>query len=134
MDSPLPLEDPLQPTEATDPARHAAAYTPDGRSQPISKRRKKVAPPAPSWRRRPATVVPLIALGTAALVLLGYGAARQAGDDHTSVTSRLPDASSVGAAVNNLPPPDLLKPVTPEQALKQNAERPFADRPDTPAR
>jgi hypothetical protein len=33
----------------------------------------------------------------------------------------------------NLPPPDLLKPLSPEEATKLNAERPFVDRPDTPA-
>jgi spore germination cell wall hydrolase CwlJ-like protein len=33
----------------------------------------------------------------------------------------------------NLPPPDLLKPITPEEALKENAERAFSGRPDTPA-
>jgi len=35
--------------------------------------------------------------------------------------------------VINLPPPDLLKPFSPEEATKLNAERPFVDRPDTPA-
>ena len=33
----------------------------------------------------------------------------------------------------SLPPPDLLRPITPEEALKQNAERAFSGRPDTPA-
>jgi len=33
----------------------------------------------------------------------------------------------------NLPPPDLLRPITPEEAAKENAERPFVKRPDTPA-
>lgn len=33
----------------------------------------------------------------------------------------------------NLPPPDLLRPITPEEALKENSERPFSGRPDTPA-
>lgn len=32
-----------------------------------------------------------------------------------------------------LPAPDLLRPLTPEEALEQNAERPLADRPDEPA-
>jgi exopolysaccharide biosynthesis WecB/TagA/CpsF family protein len=33
----------------------------------------------------------------------------------------------------NLPPPDLLRPLTPEEATKENAERPFVQRPDTAA-
>jgi len=33
----------------------------------------------------------------------------------------------------NLPPPDLLRPLSPEEAAKENAERPFVNRPDTPA-
>lgn len=33
----------------------------------------------------------------------------------------------------NLPPPDLFKPITPEEALKENAERAFSGRPDSPA-
>jgi spore germination cell wall hydrolase CwlJ-like protein len=37
------------------------------------------------------------------------------------------------AAIKALPPPNLLKPVSPEEATKENAERPFVARPDTPA-
>ena len=33
----------------------------------------------------------------------------------------------------NLPPPDLLRPLSPAQAAKENAERPFSARPDKPA-
>jgi N-acetylglucosaminyldiphosphoundecaprenol N-acetyl-beta-D-mannosaminyltransferase len=33
----------------------------------------------------------------------------------------------------NLPPPDLLRPLSPEEAAKENAERPFVNRPDTAA-
>ncbi|NUR46399.1 MAG: cell wall hydrolase [Sphingomonas sp.] len=33
----------------------------------------------------------------------------------------------------NLPPPDLLRPLSPEEAAKENAERPFVKRPDSPA-
>jgi N-acetylglucosaminyldiphosphoundecaprenol N-acetyl-beta-D-mannosaminyltransferase len=33
----------------------------------------------------------------------------------------------------SLPPPDLLRPLSPEQAAKENAERPFVKRPDAPA-
>ena len=33
----------------------------------------------------------------------------------------------------NLPPPDLIRPLSPDEAGKENAERPFTTRPDTPA-
>ncbi|MDQ4088206.1 MAG: cell wall hydrolase [Pseudomonadota bacterium] len=33
----------------------------------------------------------------------------------------------------NLPPPDLLRPISPESAVEENAKRPFAARPDSPA-
>lgn len=33
----------------------------------------------------------------------------------------------------NLPPPDLYRPITPEEAIKENAERAFSGRSDTPA-
>lgn len=36
-------------------------------------------------------------------------------------------------AAINLPPPNLLRPLTPEEAAKENAERPFVARPDTSA-
>jgi len=51
-------------------------------------------------------------------------------------TSPLPTAAQVAAekaAVSGLPPPDLLKPLTPDEAAKENAERPFVSRADTPA-
>jgi len=42
----------------------------------------------------------------------------------------LPGAESMPL---NLPPPDLLRPLAPEEAAKENAERPFVKRPDSPA-
>lgn len=33
----------------------------------------------------------------------------------------------------NLPPPNLVRPITPDEAVKENAERPFVNRPDSPA-
>ena len=35
--------------------------------------------------------------------------------------------------VASLPPPNLLRPLTPEEAAKENADRPFVERPDSPA-
>ena len=42
-------------------------------------------------------------------------------------------AYATGDLVVHLPPPDLLRPLTPEEASKENAERPFVDRPDSAA-
>lgn len=36
-------------------------------------------------------------------------------------------------AVINLPPPNLLRPLSPQEATKENADRPFVSRPDTAA-
>jgi spore germination cell wall hydrolase CwlJ-like protein len=47
-------------------------------------------------------------------------------------TTRLPPAIAATSPFN-LPPPDLLRPIPPEEALKENAERPFSGRPDTAA-
>jgi spore germination cell wall hydrolase CwlJ-like protein len=47
------------------------------------------------------------------------------------VTEALPPTSQL--AQINLPPPNLLKPLTPDEAAKANEERPFVSRPDTPA-
>lgn len=44
----------------------------------------------------------------------------------------LPPPRSIASPLN-LPPPDLLRPIAPEEALKENAERPFSGRPDTAA-
>lgn len=48
----------------------------------------------------------------------------------TTVHTKINPAQSVPL---NLPPPDLLRPITPEEAMKENAERAFSKRPDTPA-
>ena len=71
-------------------------------------------------------------IGTAAVALLIYGATHAGTTGQNSVTTRVPDAESAGAAVQSLPPPNLLKPVTAEEAINENADRPFAARADTP--
>jgi len=50
-----------------------------------------------------------------------------------------PNAGRIGNSVTfevppvQLPPPNLLRPISPDEALKENAERPFVARPDAPA-
>jgi spore germination cell wall hydrolase CwlJ-like protein len=51
----------------------------------------------------------------------------------TARSSRLPPATPSAASPLNLPPPDLLRPIPPEEALKENAARPFSGRPDSAA-
>ena len=50
-----------------------------------------------------------------------------------TVTVAIPPVAQSVAAIKALPPPNLLKPVSPEEAAKENGERPFAGRPDTAA-
>ena len=70
--------------------------------------------------------------GAFALVLVG-ALARVMQPSAPSVTEPLPPPANVTNPVLNLPPPNLLKPISPEEAAKENAERPFVNRPDTPA-
>ena len=69
--------------------------------------------------------------GVAAVGLLIYGSLHLPAPNQRSVTSELPPVSRVEPI--NLPPPDLLRPISPEEATKENAERPFVNRPDTAA-
>jgi spore germination cell wall hydrolase CwlJ-like protein len=66
-------------------------------------------------------------------LLLYASASRMARNGTATVTRALPDATTARSAVINLPPPDLLRPLSPQEAAKENIERPFVDRPDTPA-
>ena len=88
------------------------------------------------WRNPTRRMVwPFALFGAAATVAVGIYAAQ-------SYTQRQPGAGltppqrigdDVGSIAIKLPPPDLLRPLTPEQAVEENAERPFVNRPDTPA-
>ena len=73
--------------------------------------------------------------GGAIVVLIAYGAAvRLRSDSAVHIGGHpIPSRTAEAAAIRALPPPDLLRPLTPEEAAKENAERPFAARPDTPA-
>ena len=71
-----------------------------------------------------------------ALILLVAGLQNGAGSKGRQGRSASEARASLVAAAGqplNLPPPDLLRPITPEEAAKENAERPFVKRPDTPA-
>ena len=89
-------------------------------------------------RWRPHSSAPLVVLlvGVAALVggaiysATAGGFWKSSAGSSMSTSTPLPPSS---VANIKLPPPDLLKPLSPEEAEKQNAERPFVDRPDNPA-
>jgi len=73
-----------------------------------------------------------IALGAVAIGLVLYSSITRdsserasAGNTEISASIKLPPIS--------LPAPNLLRPLSPNQAIQQNAERPFVNRPDTPA-
>jgi spore germination cell wall hydrolase CwlJ-like protein len=79
-----------------------------------------------------------IALAAALLVILALGAfllARSyaASDAQGRATGRVTASGAAADAAVNLPPPDLLRPLTPEEAQAANAERPIVAPPDDPA-
>jgi hypothetical protein len=75
----------------------------------------------------------LLALGAAGIALLLYGSIMRVSDGRTS--AQPPESSaSIELPPLRLPPPNLLRPLSPGEAVKENAERPFVIRPDTPAR
>jgi len=75
----------------------------------------------------------LVIIGSTALLLHGSRLSVQ-GDATATVPPTPTQAANVAAAgVLNLPPPNLLKPLSAEEAEQENAERPFVKRPDTPA-
>lgn len=86
-------------------------------------------------RWRPAGAWPLWTASIIALAGLAAAAFYTAGPDHSfSFTHDTQSRGSQdGSATIALPPPNLLRPLTPEQATEQNAERPFVQRPDSPA-
>ena len=78
-----------------------------------------------------ATICVLVLLaGIGAAIYFARSSAKRASPLGRSASASIAASPSVSL---NLPPPDLLKPITPEEALKENSERAFSGRPDTPA-
>jgi spore germination cell wall hydrolase CwlJ-like protein len=73
----------------------------------------------------------MVLLGAGVLGLVAYGTMNWTGRNRGTVTEALPAAANKAAAIN-LPPPNLLRPLSPQEAAKENANRPFTSRPDTP--
>ena len=80
-------------------------------------------------RRSVGTVSAVIV--AAVLVLLGVALWGREGTPAGSITAAVPQAPAI--AQIRLPPPNLLKPLTPEEATKANEQRPFVARPDSAA-
>jgi spore germination cell wall hydrolase CwlJ-like protein len=92
-------------------------------------RKIPVPPPSRSKKRVASGAAGLCAFG---LAIYGWEV-RHDSPNGAGLTVRVPAASQSVAALKALPPPNLLKPVSPEEATKENAERPFVARPDIPA-
>jgi spore germination cell wall hydrolase CwlJ-like protein len=137
MDSPLPVDEAVRFAGTGERGRDAARRL-FGAADEAPERLRLVEPMKlrrfPQRQRTRSALVPAALLGAASLAVLVYGSTtRNRGHGGASVTTRIPDAAGAGAAVRNLPPPDLLKPVSPEEAVKENSDRPFVNRTDTPA-
>ena len=85
-------------------------------------------------RRRRIAIVVLCAL-LAGLAIAGFIFWPQRASTTIRIAPhRAAPAATAGAANPlNLPPPDLLKPIAPDEAIKENEERPFSGRADTAA-
>ena len=125
MDSPQPLDD-----EAHSSSEEGSRQAAEGIYIRQDAKRRAMGPRAPNHRRTLAFGALAV---SAALAVVVYAVARSGTDGLPSVTTKVPDADKAGAVVANLPPPNLLKPVSPDEALKENAERPFVARPDSAA-
>ena len=77
--------------------------------------------------------VALGASGCVALLVYGLAARHAQQPGSAGVTVRVPAPAQSIAVVKALPPPDLLKPLSPEEAAEENSERPFVTRPDSAA-
>lgn len=128
MDSPFSPDTLLRSAETADRAETAHFKR---RPQQIRKQRgTAVAQSAPDARRIASWLCPA-AIG---LLLAGSAAHFQlSADTPAGAMSAVAQTAAAAAPVVNLPPPDLLKPLSPEEAAKENAERPFVERPDSAA-
>lgn len=75
-------------------------------------------------------IVALLVIGLAAGAIYGLLARDR---DPGQISSRSDANGPSPALVPQLPPPDLLRPLSPDEAERANAERPFVRRPDEPA-
>jgi N-acetylglucosaminyldiphosphoundecaprenol N-acetyl-beta-D-mannosaminyltransferase len=82
---------------------------------------------APGWKSWTVAAVAISALAAFSI----YGASFKVRS--TQAQGAATGAEPSSSVITNLPPPDLLRPLSPQEAAKENAERPFVDRPDSAA-
>lgn len=84
---------------------------------------------------RPRTAVgPAMLLAVAGGAAMLFVGARWIQPHHATATqSALGKSVTIQVPPIDLPPPNLLRPISPQEAVKENAERPFVTRPDSPA-
>lgn len=96
----------------------------------------KIFPIYVRWRGAPGWKTwTVAAVGVSGIAAMGiYGASLKV-RPNTSAQSEGTRAAAYarGDLVVHLPPPDLLRPLSPDEATKENAERPFVNRPDSAA-
>jgi spore germination cell wall hydrolase CwlJ-like protein len=91
-----------------------------------------LVPPRPQLRRDTRRIAGFLSSACLGLLLGGSVAHFSSATFGPAGDSRR-QADAAAAPVIGLPPPDLLRPLSPEEAAKENAERPFVDRADSPA-
>jgi spore germination cell wall hydrolase CwlJ-like protein len=88
------------------------------------------------WRRLERRRFLVISGAVAAFLLLAIGTVllvAGSGSHQFKRSEKAPGKATAATVRLNLPPPDLYRPITPEEAVKENAARSFSGRPDTPA-
>jgi N-acetylglucosaminyldiphosphoundecaprenol N-acetyl-beta-D-mannosaminyltransferase len=110
---------------ATNPRRLWRRYLVDGvKIFPIYLRWRG----GPGWKTWVVAAIAASTIGAMAIYGANVNIARRQQAPFT--TAKLPSSSN---PIVDLPAPNLLRPLSREEAAKENAERPFVDRPDTPA-
>jgi spore germination cell wall hydrolase CwlJ-like protein len=134
MDWPLPPDTQSGPADADRRpglffAKSADASEPpsivDGAEKALADRRQG------SRVRNRRTAMLLAGAGAIALLFVGARWIQPQGG-HTGEAG-LGNSVTVQVPPIDLPPPNLLRPISPEEAVKENAERPFVNRPDSAA-
>ena len=133
MDSHLPLDESRDTTDGVSLRGRPLFHADSNEAEALYISEREYRHSIPGSRRSRRLLVTTGLIGAASICALIYAATEHGGSRLASFTAKVPDAASSGAVITNLPPPNLLKPVSPVEALKENADRPFVDRPDSPA-
>lgn len=113
----------------------AASRPGDAGDQPagaLFTKREEAAEPLGKTRLGPRHAAIMLGVGALSLLLHDSVARFEIKEAALAQRSLAPAAAASGPAIN-LPPPDLLRPLSPDEAAKENAARPFVTRSDSPA-